>query len=97
MILEIATPDEFLPAVTNDAATRRRGRVLATEAGIAGFQIVKLEAPLPNLFGYGNDLMALTEGRARFTIAFARYAPVPVAHEDDPDRTFPGAMAMRVA
>ncbi|MBL6852050.1 MAG: hypothetical protein ISS15_09575 [Alphaproteobacteria bacterium] len=95
MALEVATPEDFLGGVIGDLNSRR-GTVAGTESGIDGFEIVTAEVPLVNLFGYGRALLAMTGGRGRFTMSFARYALAPLP-DSDPDPRFPGAMGMRVA
>ena len=72
MRVEVATPEDFLGGVIGDLNSRR-GRVMGIEFGIDGYQIVTADVPLANLFGYGITLMSVTQDRARFTMAFARY------------------------
>jgi elongation factor G len=38
---------------------------------------IEAEVPLAELFGYATDLRSVTQGKAEFTLEFARYAPVP--------------------
>ena len=55
---------------------QRRGIVLGSTED-AGFARVDAEVPLAAMFGYSTDLRSATEGKAEFTMEFARYAPVP--------------------
>jgi elongation factor G len=77
MSLEIVLPEEFLGDVIGDLSARR-GKIIGVEAH-KGTQIVKAEAPLAGMFGYATDLRSLTQGRATYTMQFARYSPVPPA------------------
>jgi elongation factor G len=54
----------------------RRGRVSGMEARGAA-QAISAEVPLANMFGYSTDVRSMTQGRATYTMQFARYAPVP--------------------
>jgi elongation factor G len=55
---------------------QRRGNVLGSTED-AGFARVDAEVPLAAMFGYSTDLRSATEGKAEFTMEFAKYAPAP--------------------
>ncbi|HTV69764.1 MAG TPA: EF-Tu/IF-2/RF-3 family GTPase, partial [Rhizobiaceae bacterium] len=76
----ITTPEDYLGAVIGDLQ-RRRGQVLETGL-VARAQEVIGEAPLAELFNYVSALRSLSQGRASFTMAFSRYAPLPNAFVD---------------
>jgi elongation factor G len=75
MAVEVLTPDEFMGEVTGNLSSRR-GRVSGMEARGAA-QAISAEVPLANMFGYSTDVRSMTQGRATYTMQFARYAPVP--------------------
>jgi elongation factor G len=75
MEVEVVVPEDFMGAVVGDL-NARRGRVTGMEPQ-GGVQVIKSEVPLANMFGYVNDLRSATQGRATYTMQFARYAPVP--------------------
>jgi elongation factor G len=77
MRIVVTTPEHYLGGVIGDLQSRR-GQVLATEP-IARAHDVIAEAPLAELFNYVGALRSLSQGRANFTMAFLRYAPVPKA------------------
>jgi elongation factor G len=54
----------------------RRGRIEGMEHR-AGSQVIKAIVPLAEMFGYVNDLRSSTQGRANYTMHFARYEEAP--------------------
>ena len=75
MAVEIGTPGEYLGAIIGDLQARR-GSVQRNATKGDGYEIAA-RVPLANMFGYVGRLRSLSQGRARFTMRFARYAPVP--------------------
>ncbi|MEE8320907.1 MAG: elongation factor G, partial [Gammaproteobacteria bacterium] len=75
MKVEIVTPEEYMGAVNGDL-NRRRGILQGTEDSPAG-RIIKAEVPLSEMFGYATDLRSATQGRATYTMEFAKYTEVP--------------------
>jgi len=81
MKVEVVTPEEYLGSVTGDL-NRRRGLLHGTEDSPAG-KIIRAEVPLKEMFGYATDLRSATQGRATYTMEFARYAEAPASIADD--------------
>ncbi len=77
MAVEVVTPEDYLGDVMGDLNSRR-GRVSNMEAR-AGAQVVKVNVPLSEMFGYATDLRSKTQGRATFTMQFDHYEPVPAS------------------
>jgi elongation factor G len=75
MAVEVITPDEFMGEVMGNLAARR-GRVSGMETR-GSAQAIAAEVPLSTMFGYSTDVRSMTQGRATYTMQFARYAPVP--------------------
>ena len=71
MEVEVVTPSEFLGEVISDL-NQRQGHVVGIEAR-EPVQIVRAEVPLSKMFGYSTDLRSATQGRASFTMRFARF------------------------
>ncbi len=55
---------------------RRRGLILGMDENPSG-KVVNAEVPLAEMFGYATDLRSATQGRATFTMEFAKYAEAP--------------------
>jgi elongation factor G len=91
MNVEVTTPDDHVGDVIGDFILRRGGIEGADQRGDA--QLVIARVPLANLFGYGNTLRSMTEGRANFQMDFACYDVVPLP--GPPDDVFPPAVGMR--
>jgi elongation factor G len=75
MKVSVEGPSDFQGAIFR-SLMQRRGTILGS-AEDAGFARVDAEVPLAEMFGYSTDLRSATEGKAEFTMEFARYAPAP--------------------
>ena len=75
MNVEVVTPEDYMGDVMGDL-NRRRGVVQGMEDSPAGKQ-VKAEVPLSEMFGYSTDLRSATQGRATYSMEFAKYAQAP--------------------
>jgi elongation factor G len=76
MKLAVEGPQEFQGQVLK-SVMQRRGNVVGTTEEDGGFCRVEAEVPLAEMFGYATDLRSLTQGKAEFTMEFARYVPAP--------------------
>jgi elongation factor G len=75
MKVEVMTPEENMGDVVGDL-NRRRGLILGMNDSSAG-KIVDADVPLAEMFGYATDLRSATQGRATYTMEFARYSEAP--------------------
>ncbi|MDL2297090.1 elongation factor G [Bacteroidales bacterium OttesenSCG-928-E04] len=75
MRVEITTPDEFIGNITGDL-NRRRAVLEQIDARI-GFQIIRAQVPLAEMFGYVTHLRSISTGRATYSMEFNKYAEVP--------------------
>jgi elongation factor G len=80
MKVEVTTPEEYMGDVMGDLNSRR-GIVQGMDDSPAGRQI-KAEVPLSEMFGYATDLRSATQGRANYSMEFAKYAEVPASIAD---------------
>jgi elongation factor G len=77
MDVEVVTPRDYVGAVIGNLNSRR-GRIMSQE--IRGTsEVVRANVPLGQMFGYATDLRSMTQGRATYTMQFARYEEVPTA------------------
>jgi elongation factor G len=81
MKLEVESPSEFQGAVLKTVMQRRGTVVGTTEED--GFCRLESEVPLSEMFGYATDLRSCTQGKAEFTMEFARYVRVPGAVQEE--------------
>jgi elongation factor G len=81
MSIEVVVPEDFMSAIIGDLNSRR-GRIEGMEHR-AGSQVIKAFVPLSEMFGYATQMRSLTQGRATYSMHFARYeeAPRAVAEE----------------
>lgn len=75
MAVEIVTPEDYMGDVMGDI-NRRRGLVGVMEDLPNGKQL-KANVPLAEMFGYANDLRSMTQGRASYSMEFAKYTAAP--------------------
>jgi elongation factor G len=75
MKVEVVVPEEYMPAVFGDL-NARRSAIQGTE-NRAGANVIRVEVPLAQMFGYATDLRSRTQGRATFTMHFSHYAEAP--------------------
>lgn len=75
MKVEVVTPEDYMGDVVGDL-NRRRGMIQGMEDGPAG-KTVQAEVPLAEMFGYATDLRSATQGRATYTMEFAKYNEAP--------------------
>lgn len=75
MKVEVVTPDKFMGDVTGSLSAKRGIIEGLEDRGMN--KVVKAMVPLSEMFGYMTNLRSMTEGRASFTMEFARYDIVP--------------------
>jgi elongation factor G len=75
MAVEVTVPEEFMGTIIGDINSRR-GRIEGMEHA-AGSQVIKAMVPLKEMFGYVNDIRSSTQGRASYSMQFARYEEAP--------------------
>ena len=75
MKVEVVTPEEYSGDVIGDL-NRRRGQILGMDETPAG-KAITAEVPLAEMFGYATNVRSMSQGRATFTMEFAKYLEVP--------------------
>ncbi len=75
MKVEVETPEDYMGDVIGDLNSRR-GMVQGMEDGPSG-KLVRAEVPLAEMFGYATSLRSATQGRASYSMEFAKYNEVP--------------------
>jgi len=75
MKVEAVTPEEFMGDVMGDL-NRRRGILQGIDDSPSG-KIIHAEVPLSDMFGYATDLRSMSQGRATYSMEFAKYAELP--------------------
>ncbi|ESQ11712.1 MAG: hypothetical protein N838_34940, partial [Thiohalocapsa sp. PB-PSB1] len=77
MKVEVVTPEENMGDVMGDLNSRR-GMIQGMEDAPSG-KIIRAEVPLASMFGYATDLRSATQGRATYSMEFAKYNEVPAS------------------
>ncbi len=75
MKVAVEGPTEFQGAFVR-TIMQRRGIIVGTSEE-EGFVRIEADVPLAEMFGYSTDLRSASQGKAEYTMEFARYAPVP--------------------
>ena len=75
MKVEVVTPEEYSGDVIGDL-NRRRGQIMGMDESPAG-KVITAEVPLSEMFGYATNVRSMSQGRATFTMEFAKYLEVP--------------------
>ncbi|MCX6116662.1 MAG: elongation factor G [Proteobacteria bacterium] len=86
MKVEVETPVEFQGPVQGDLSSRR-GLLLGSDMRDS-YAVILSEVPLSEMFGYSTDLRSKTQGKAGFSMEFARYRPVPTSIQEQVSAKF---------
>jgi elongation factor G len=77
MLVSVEGPSQYQGEIMG-TLMQRRGIVVGTTED-EGFVRIDADVPLAEMFGYATVLRSGTQGKAEFTMEFARYAPAPAA------------------
>lgn len=77
MKVEVVTPEDYMGDVMGDL-NRRRGVVQGMDDSPSG-KIIRAEVPLSEMFGYATAVRSATQGRASYSMEFAKYAEAPAS------------------
>jgi elongation factor G len=75
MKVEVVTPEDYMGDVMGDL-NRRRGLIQGMEDTVSG-KVIRAEVPLGEMFGYATDVRSMSQGRASYSMEFAKYAEAP--------------------
>ncbi|HAA45366.1 MAG: translation elongation factor G [Halomonas sp. 54_146] len=75
MKVEVVTPEDFMGDVMGDL-NRRRGLVQGMDDSSSG-KVIRATVPLGEMFGYATDLRSQSQGRASYSMEFAKYEEAP--------------------
>ena len=77
MKVEVEGPEEFQGAIQT-TLIRRRGMIAGSETS-HGTTVIESHVPLSEMFGYSTELRSATQGKAEYTMEFAKYGQVPAS------------------
>ena len=89
MKVQIDTPTEFQGTIMGNL-NGRRGVILGTTEDM-GYTRIDAEVPLSEMFGYATELRSMSQGKAEFTMEFAKYESVPKSVGDELQKKYGGA------
>jgi elongation factor G len=89
MKVQIDTPTEFQGSIMGNL-NGRRGVILGTTED-THYTRIDVEVPLSEMFGYATELRSMSQGKAEFTMEFAKYEPVPKMVGEELQKKYGGA------
>ncbi len=76
MKVEVETPEDYMGDIMGDL-NRRRGVVQGMDDLPGGTKAIRAEVPLSEMFGYATQMRSMSQGRATYSMEFAKYAETP--------------------
>lgn len=76
MKVEVETPEDYMGDIMGDL-NRRRGMVQGMDDLPGGTKAIRAEVPLAEMFGYATHMRSMSQGRATYSMEFAKYAETP--------------------
>ena len=74
--ITVLTPENYMGDIIGNLNSRR-GKILGMDPKGKGMTEVKAYVPASELYKYATDLRSQTQGRASYSLKFARYEPMP--------------------
>ena len=74
--ITVLTPETYMGDIIGNLNSRR-GKILGMDPKGKGMTEVKAYVPASELYKYATDLCSQTQGRASYSLKFARYEPMP--------------------
>ncbi|MBR0061340.1 MAG: elongation factor G, partial [Selenomonadaceae bacterium] len=74
--ITVLTPETYMGDIIGNLNSRR-GKILGMDPKGKGMTEVKAYVPASELYKYATDLRSQTQGRASYSLKFARYEPMP--------------------
>lgn len=81
MKVEVETPEDYMGDVMGDL-NRRRGNLQGIDDAF-GSKLIRAEVPLSEMFGYATQLRSMSQGRATYSMEFAKYQEAPAHIADE--------------
>jgi elongation factor G len=81
MRVEVVVPEDYMGPVISDLNSRR-GQLQGRESR-AGTEIINVQVPLAEMFGYATDIRSRTQGRGSFSMHFSHYQQAPPNISED--------------
>jgi elongation factor G len=81
MTVEVVTPSDYMGDVIGDLSSRRGKIQGMDQRGEA--QVINAMVPLSEMFGYSTTLRSMSQGRAVYSMQFARYEEVPKSKAEE--------------
>ncbi|MCX8092943.1 MAG: elongation factor G [Candidatus Goldbacteria bacterium] len=94
MEIEIITPEEFIGDIIGNLTSKRAKIEKIEKRG--KMQVIKALSPLSEMFGFATELRSMSQGRATYTMQFAKYELVPNNIKENIIQKFSGKPILNV-
>ncbi len=81
MQVTVTVPEEYMGDIIGDL-NKKRGRIMGMDPE-NGYQVIKAQVPMSEMFKYAIDLRSITQGRGEFEMEFDHFEELPAGQAEN--------------